>query len=69
MVQLDSDAGALSVTGFREVKQARDVAVLVDAELGGSVGPFRIFYADIFHKDQSGAASCSQFIILDVLVT
>ena len=56
MVDLDAHARAMAVTGFRERKQAGNIAVFVDPQLGGPIGALRIFDADVLYDDQACAA-------------
>ncbi|MPN55334.1 hypothetical protein SDC9_203016 [bioreactor metagenome] len=56
MVDLDAHACAVTVTGFRERKQAGDIAILVDPQLGSPIGALWISDADILYDDQACAA-------------
>ena len=57
------------LTGLCQIEETGNVAVLVNAQLGCSVGTLRVFYTHIFYDDETCAASCAQLIVFDVLIT
>ena len=68
VVDLNADFSAILMHRFCQIQKTGDVAVFIHAELRCSVGTFRILHTDIFDNNQTGAAACPFFVILDVFV-
>ena len=68
VVDLNADFSAILMNSFCQIQKTGDVAVFIHAELRCSVGTFRILHTDIFDNNQTGAAACPFFVILDVFV-
>ena len=66
VVDLHRDAGAVAVQRFGELVEARDVAVVVDAQLRGAVGAGRPADVGVLHDDQPRAAGRALLVVADV---
>ena len=69
VVDLDTDAGAVLVDLLTEQEQARDIVVLVNAQLGGAVGALRGEDTGVLHHQEAGAALGAQLVVVDVQET
>ena len=69
MVDLDGNAGSVSVNIFTELEQTRQIIVMIDTKLGSTVGTLRRVYTGIFHDDQTGTAFGTLLVIVNMKKT
>ena len=69
MVDLDGNAGSVSVNIFTELEQTRQIVVMIDTQLSGTVGALRRVHTGVFHDDQTGTAFGTLFIIVNMKKT
>lgn len=66
VVDLDGDGGTALVEGFYQLIEAGHEAVMIDADLAGSVAADRVFHVGVFQNDQADAALGTQVVVVHV---
>ena len=69
MVDLDGNAGSVSVNIFTELEQTRQIVVMIDTQLSGTVGALRRVHTGVFHDDQTGTSFRTLFVIINMKKT
>ena len=69
MVDLDGNAGSVSVNIFTELEQTRKIVVVIDTKLGSTVGTLRRVHTGIFHDDQTGTSFGTLLVIVNMKKT
>ena len=69
MVDLNSHTGTVSMDIFAELEQTRQIIVMIDTQLSGTVGALRRVHTGVFHDDQTGTAFGTLLIIVNMKKT
>ena len=69
MVDLNSHTGTVAMDIFAELEQTRQIIVMIDTQLSGTVGTLRRVHTGVFHDDQTGTSFRTLFVIINMKKT
>ena len=69
MVDLNSHTGTVSMDIFAELEQTRQIIVVIDTQLSGTVGALRRVHTGVFHDDQTGTSFGTLLVIVNMKKT